>query len=533
MRPVCHAARRHLDHRQGLRADHDAVVPLPGHHGPGQHRRRRQRLPRAQPAAWHRVPVRRQPQPRRPHGAGQRLPVHHRRRGPLLRHGPRWQGQHLRLLALRQGVPDPQLPGTGCLDSCQQRQRHARRSTRAQPVLPDATRPDANLRRRPLHLRGDHRVPGAHHRLLLHHLGGHPPQPDAAHEDRLPVRDQGPDLHPLRQQRDVGLLHRRRAVLPDVLPHGSRLRPGHHRDHAHDDAAAVHLPLPHPQASRAGRPVFGLLRRDRAGLLHLEPDQVHARRLRHRPSRRRDLHRHVHLAPRHRNRAHAERLPAHQRVHRPALRAVARHRASLPRRQPGVSHQRLVARQARPRHPLLDPGQAPQARPRVLLPQRQGDRRALHARVHGQHLRHRLRLQGAAAPGLPRQPARQRVPLPGRREARRRRLARPAAPQVLDLQERRPGRRLPLLPGPQGALRLGRHLQLRPRHHHRQVRHPQDLRLAGTLVRPGELQRHHRVRPAVRAQQAPAPAVLRRPARVGPQGDRKPRPRSQVQAGQR
>ena len=55
--PVCHAACGHLDHRQVLRAGHDAVVPLPGHLGPRPRHRQRRHPARAQPDPRHHVPL--------------------------------------------------------------------------------------------------------------------------------------------------------------------------------------------------------------------------------------------------------------------------------------------------------------------------------------------------------------------------------------------------------------------------------------------------------------------------------------------
>ena len=101
-----------------------------------------------------------------------------------------------------------------------------------EPVLPDAPRAAARVRRHPFRLRCHHRVAGADHGLVLHRVRSRAPGPHATHARQLPVRDQGPDLHPDGQQHHVGRLHRRRPAVPQLKPHGGRLRPGHHRHHA-------------------------------------------------------------------------------------------------------------------------------------------------------------------------------------------------------------------------------------------------------------------------------------------------------------
>ena len=324
VRALPHAEGGNLHHRQGVRPHHDAVVCLPGRLGPRARHRQRRRPARAQPRARPHVPLRRQPQRRRRHGPGQRLPLHHRRRGPLLRHGSRGQGQHLRLLALREGLPHHQLPGPGRLDHRQQRQREPHGRARPQPLLPDAARAAARLRGHPVRLRGHHRLPGAHHGLLLHRFRGRPPRPHAAHARQLPLRDQGPDLHPHGQQHHVGGLHGRRPAVPQLRAHGGGVRPGHHGHHAHDHAAAVHLPLQGAPQDGPGHPVPRLLRRHRGHVLLLEPHQVLPRRLRDRAACHRHLRRHVRLAPRHRHRAHPDRVPARRQVPGPALRPLPR-----------------------------------------------------------------------------------------------------------------------------------------------------------------------------------------------------------------
>ena len=57
LRPICHAARRHLVNRQAVRPAHDAVVPVPGRRRSVQHARQPVHLARAQPHPRHYVPV--------------------------------------------------------------------------------------------------------------------------------------------------------------------------------------------------------------------------------------------------------------------------------------------------------------------------------------------------------------------------------------------------------------------------------------------------------------------------------------------
>ena len=412
LRALRRAARGHELHRQVFRPHHDAVVPLPRRRGPAQPLQQPRgpegAEPRPRPAVPHEPD-----QPQRPAGHGIRLPRHHRRRGPLLRHGPRGQGQHLRLLARRQGLPHPQLPRPGRVASRRRPGRPGAHRHR-EPLLPDASGNDAPLCHRALRRGRHHRVPGAYHRLLHARVRGRSPGPHAPHAHQLPLRDQRPDLHPARQLHHVDRHHLRRAAVQDLRAHGGRLRPGHHHHDAHDHDPAHELPRGRPQEARRRGRLRRRLRGHRAHVLRFLPHDVLRRRLRDGHPGGHPLRRDVRVAPRHGHRAHPDRLPARGQVPRPALRPLPRRRGPLPGRQPRLPHERLVHRQARPRHPLLHPGQAAQAREGVLLPERPGDGRALHARVHRQQLRHRLPLQGAAAPGLQGQPARQHVPVPDR-----------------------------------------------------------------------------------------------------------------------
>ena len=99
LRPICHAARRHLVNRQAVRPAHDAGVPVPGRRRSVQHARQPVHLARAQPHPRHYVPVLAH-QPFGHHGARLCLPVDNRCRGALLGHGPRGQGKHLCILAV-------------------------------------------------------------------------------------------------------------------------------------------------------------------------------------------------------------------------------------------------------------------------------------------------------------------------------------------------------------------------------------------------------------------------------------------------
>ena len=99
LRPICHAARRHLVNRQAVRPAHDAVVPVPGRRRSVQHPRQPDHLARAQPHPRHYVPVLAH-QPFGHYGARLCLPVDNRCRGTLLGHGPRGQGKHLCILAI-------------------------------------------------------------------------------------------------------------------------------------------------------------------------------------------------------------------------------------------------------------------------------------------------------------------------------------------------------------------------------------------------------------------------------------------------
>ena len=251
LRPVCHAARRHLVDRQAVWPTYDLMVPVPGRRRSVQHARQPVHPARAQPHPRHHVPVLAH-QPLGHHGARLRLPVDDRRRGALLGHGPRGQGKYLRILAVRKGGTHPQLSGPGRLAARQQLQSPDARDGHRQPVLYDAPRAPAPLRHRAFGRGGHHRLAGAHHRLVLTGIRGHPPQPHAAPAHPLPQRYQGPALYSARQQHHVDRLHLYRAAVPKLRAHGERLRPRHYRDHAHDHDAFDELHRRHHEA-QAGR----------------------------------------------------------------------------------------------------------------------------------------------------------------------------------------------------------------------------------------------------------------------------------------
>jgi hypothetical protein len=152
------------------------------------------------------------------------------RGGPVRRPGPLWPPLHHDRL-VRGGIPGARaqlLRAGGVHDPAPQ--------FRSQPVLLDGPRGFRTRRPdRPVHRRGDHREPGAHHRCLLPVTPGDParvfPAAEGQPHERGPF---GPDLCALRQHPPGDRVHLHRAPVRLDRPPRVGLRDrrdGHHGHH--------------------------------------------------------------------------------------------------------------------------------------------------------------------------------------------------------------------------------------------------------------------------------------------------------------
>ena len=99
-------------------------------------------------------------------------------------------------------------------------------------------------------------------------------------EVKYPADTKGQLYIPGRQPRADRRLHNHRPAVPLRQPHGDGLRPCNNRVDADGDAAAGGVPLAHLFEEAACAGGAGRVRRDRGGVLRLQPQQVHPRRLR-------------------------------------------------------------------------------------------------------------------------------------------------------------------------------------------------------------------------------------------------------------
>ena len=84
------------------------------------------------------------------------------------------------------------------------------------------------------HRSGHYRKPGTPERFVYHIQRGHESWFLAKAAHQIPIHDQRTVIHPPDQLRTLHWLCAYHPALPHIFAHGSRLRTGHHHNHADD-----------------------------------------------------------------------------------------------------------------------------------------------------------------------------------------------------------------------------------------------------------------------------------------------------------